>query len=141
MALAAFTSNRKPDDAHRARFARPVARIGEARWLSDRGATAGLDVSDGMAGDARHLAAASGVGLTIHVDRLPRVEGATPLVAARSGEEFELLVAAPSLDRDAFEKQFGLPLTEIGEVTRTGTVRFLDRGQAVEVGGGHDHLS
>jgi thiamine-monophosphate kinase len=141
MALAAFIADRKPDEADRARFAHPAARIAEARWLSHHGATAGLDVSDGLAGDARHLAAASGVGLIVHLDRLPRVDGASPMVAVRSGEEFELLLTAPSLECEAFEKQFGLPLSEIGEVTSTGTVQFLDLGRAVEVGAGHDHLS
>jgi thiamine-monophosphate kinase len=141
MALAALSSNRKADQAHRARFAHPTARIAEARWLADRGITAGLDISDGLVGDARHLAAASGVGLTVHLDRLPRFEGADAVTAARSGEEYELLVTARTLEADAFAQAFGLPLTEIGEVTSSGTVQFLDRGQAVQVGAGHDHLS
>ncbi len=141
LALVAFSASRRPEPAHRARFAHPAARIAEGRWLNDRGATAGLDVSDGLAGDARHLAAASGVGLVVHLDRLPLVEGADSLTAVQSGEEFELLVTAPSLDCKAFEEDCGLALTEIGEVTSSGNVQFLDRGQAVQVGAGHDHLS
>jgi thiamine-monophosphate kinase len=140
MALAALMAGRQPESVHRARFARPVARIGEARWLADHGATAALDISDGVAGDAHHLAAASDVGLILHVDRLPLTEGAESMIAARSGEEYELLVAAPSLDTNAFASRFGIPLTEIGEVSASGGVRFLDRGQPVKVGHGHDHL-
>ena len=141
MTLAALMSGRAPESRHRVRFAKPVARILEARWLADHGATAGLDISDGLVGDARHLAAASDVGLIIHVDRLPLIEGADSAIAARSGEEYELLVAAPSLDTSEFTKRFGLPLTEIGEVSEQGGVSFVDRGRAVDLGRGHDHLT
>ena len=140
MALAALLSGHKPESRHRARFAKPVARLLEARWLADRGATAGLDISDGLVGDARHLAAASAVGLSIHIDRLPLIEGADPMTGVRSGEEYELLVAAPSLDTTEFATRFGIPLTEIGEVGGT-EVAFLERGRPMDVGRGHDHLS
>jgi thiamine-monophosphate kinase len=140
MALAALMARRKTESHHRARFATPVARIFEARWLAEHGATAGLDISDGLAGDARHLAAASGVGLSIHLDRLPLIEGADAMTGAISGEEYELLVAAPSLDTREFAARFGIPLTEIGEAGGT-EVAFLDRGRPVVIGRGHDHLS
>lgn len=140
MALNAFIAGRKPEPAHRDRFAKPRARIIESRWLADRGATAGLDISDGLAGDAYHLAAASKVGLTIHIDRLPLIDGADAMTAARSGEEYELLITAPLLDVSVFSSRFGLNLTEIGEVGGAN-VRFLDRGRAVDPGSGHDHFS
>jgi thiamine-monophosphate kinase len=140
MALNALIAGRKPEPSHRERFAKPRARISESRWLADRGATAGLDISDGLAGDALHLAAASKVGLTIHIDRLPLIDGADAMTATRSGEEYELLVTAPTLDVSAFSSRFGLNLTEIGEVGG-GNVSFLDRGRPVDPGSGHDHFS
>jgi thiamine-monophosphate kinase len=140
LALAAFSAGTTPSPAHRERFARPVARIAEARWLVSHGATAGLDISDGLAGDSRHLCAASGVSSTIHLDRIPVVEGADALVAVQSGEEYELLVSAPSLDTAEFSTRFGIPLTQIGEVRPGNAVVFLDRGQPVKVAGGHDHF-
>ena len=140
MALSALMAGRKPESRYRGRFAKPVARIVEARWLADHGATAGLDISDGLVGDARHLAAASGIGLSIHIDRLPLIEGADAMTGARSGEEYELLVAAPSIDTREFTTRFGIPLTEIGQVGGT-EVAFLDRGRPVDAGRGHDHLS
>jgi thiamine-monophosphate kinase len=141
LALAAFREGKAPRPADRDRFARPVARIEEARWLLDRGATAGLDISDGLAGDARHLAAASGVGIAIHLDRLPCVSGANPLTAVKGGEEYELLVTAKPLDASDFTARFNLPLTEVGEVTEGSAATFFARGSPVDVGGGHDHLS
>lgn len=139
-ALGSFIGKTSPNPGHRERFARPVARIAEARWLADHGATAGLDISDGIAGDAAHLAVASGVGLRIDLDRLPRLEGIEPPVAAISGEEYELLVTAPALDVGEFEARFGIPLTEVGEVIAGTSVAFFDRGRPTEVSGGHDHL-
>ena len=140
LALAAFEAKRKPDPIHRGRYVSPSARIAEARWLADRGISAAMDISDGLVGDAMHLAAASGSGLSIDLSKLPCIEGADALTAARSGEEYELLVAAKSIDVAEFSARFGLPLTEIGEVGGKGVV-FLDRGRPVDVGRGHDHFS
>ena len=140
LALTAWMEGKTPAPAHRERFARPAARLMEARWLATHGATAGMDLSDGLAGDVRHLSAASAVSLTIHLDRLPRVDGASAFVAAWSGEEYELLVTAPSIDTVEFAARFGIPLTEIGEVGAGDAVAFLDKGRAADVAGGHDHF-
>src|SRR5690349_5447142 len=94
-ALRAFERGDAPLPAHRARFARPRPRLAEARWLAAHGARAAIDVSDGLLAEAAHLAAAGGVRLRVDLDRLPCVEGTSPSDAARSGEEYELLLAAP----------------------------------------------
>lgn len=141
LALDALIAGRRPEPAHRERFARPVARIAPARWLADRGATAGLDISDGLTGDAAHLAAASAVQLTIDVERIPAMAGADMLTAAMSGEEYELLVAAPSLDTAEFERAFSIPLTAIGEVRAGAGAIFRQEGRPITLGRGHDHLS
>jgi thiamine-monophosphate kinase len=57
-ALDAWREGREPDGSARERFARPAPRIVAGQWLSARGARAMIDVSDGLAGDAAHLAAA-----------------------------------------------------------------------------------
>ena len=103
--------------AYRDRFARPHARLAEARWLAEHGASAAIDVSDGLFADLRHLAAASAVRVEIDAARVPRVPDITPEAALSSGEEYELIVTAASpLDADKFERRFGIPLTEIGIV-------------------------
>lgn len=141
-AVAAWQSGTGPSAIARGRFAHPVPRIREARWLADRGATACIDISDGLVADAGHIAAASGHQIEIHLDRLPTVEGVGVAAAARSGEEYELLVTAPSLDGGAFRATFGLPLTEIGAVVGGGRgVTTLDHGARVAAGVGHDHFS
>lgn len=139
-ALDAFLAGREPQPGHRARFARPAPRIREALWLRRHGAVAAVDLSDGLAADARHLAAASGVELWLDVDRIPCVDGVGVERALASGEEYELLVAAPvGLDTAAFERRFGVPLTAVGRVEGVHTGGLVRA--RVDLPGGHDHYS
>jgi thiamine-monophosphate kinase len=79
--------------AHR----RPDARLAEGRAARDAGATAMMDLSDGLGLDLHRLARASGVGFAL--DAVPIVDGATPDEALGGGEDYELLVAAPDEQR------------------------------------------
>lgn len=143
LALRAWLAGEIPPDAARRRFARPDARVREALWLAEHGATAAVDLSDGLAGDAGHLAAASGVSLDVDLARLPLAPGATPRDAATSGEEYELVVAAPpDLPVTDFEAAFDVALTAIGSVAAgPGVARFHDGGARVDLGAGYDHFS
>ena len=127
-ALQAWTTNMAPDLAARRAFAHPTPRIAAARWLAEHGATAMMDLSDGIGGDAEHLAAASGVQLQIELERLPlhpsvraaarHVGEAPERFAAQAGEDYELLVTLPSTFADTLEfaRIHELPLTRIGTV-------------------------
>ncbi|MDF1504850.1 thiamine-phosphate kinase [Roseisolibacter sp. H3M3-2] len=147
-ALGALLRGDVPDAAARARFARPVPRVAEARWLAATGATALVDVSDGLAADLRHVAAASGVRLVVEAERVPRFAGASRDDALAGGEEYELaLTAPPGLDAHEFAARFGVALTAIGRVEATdgagvAAVEVVDpAGRRVEFAPGHDHLS
>jgi thiamine-monophosphate kinase len=132
-ALAAWRSGREPEASARERFAAPQPRVAAARWLRERGAKALIDLSDGIVGDAGHLAAASGVAITLDADRLPVHPGAEPADALRGGEEYELLVALPASFAGAadFERDVNLPLTRIGSVSAGTGVTLRDGGKPI----------
>jgi thiamine-monophosphate kinase len=127
----------------RDRFARPEARLREARWLVGRGARAAIDISDGLLADAAHIAAASNVRVDLNLERIPVVAGVDPISAARSGEEYELLLtSAIPIDCAAFASRFGIPLSEIGSVADGDPcVRAFLNGEPIEAeSAGYDHF-
>jgi thiamine-monophosphate kinase len=127
---------------YRARFAHPTARLREGRWLAERGASAGIDVSDGLVADLRHLITASGLSAELNATLVPLVDGVSVERAIQSGEEYELLVSSPhELSTDEFVERFGLPLTEIGRVIRGDVGSVHIHGARVANAQGHDHLS
>jgi len=75
------------------RYVRPPLRIEEGRRLAET-AHAMLDVSDGLAADAAHLARRSGCLVVIDLERVPLAPGATVDDLA-FGEDYELLAATP----------------------------------------------
>jgi thiamine-monophosphate kinase len=127
--------------------------VREARWLAAHGATAAIDVSDGLAADLGHLAAASGVRVTLDLERVPRLSDVSAVEAARSGEEYELAVTAPrGLDPGEFAATFGIPLTNVGAVSAAAPGASVGAGVDVIGGGeagetrvdplvGYDHFS
>jgi thiamine-monophosphate kinase len=144
-ALRALTRGAQPEAAQRERFARPSARVGAGAWAASHGASAMIDLSDGLVSDAGHLAAASSASLTIDLDRLPVLPGCDAREAARSGEEYELLFAAPAdLDLADFARAFDLPLTPVGAVSGQalrGDVSFTSARGRVDLEMGYDHFS
>lgn len=141
-ALKALREGERPDPVSRFRFAHPVPRIREAIWLAEHNAHAAIDVSDGLLADVQHLAHASEVRITLDLDPLPTMSGMSQVDAARSGEEYELVVTAPhGLESAAFEEEFGLPLTNIGQVQagKPG-VLALAAGERVSSFGGFSHF-
>jgi thiamine-monophosphate kinase len=110
------------------RAERPEARVGEAQILVLHGATAMMDVSDGLALDLSRLCAASGAGSRVTLADLPVGPRATLDEALGGGEDYELLATMPSIDEarsaaSALEESFGLPLTVIGTVIEGAGVR------------------
>lgn len=103
------------------RSVRPTARVGEGAALARAGATAMIDVSDGLALDLSRLCRASGVGAAVELDAVPVAGGATLPEALGGGEDYELLATLPSAEaveeaRRELKEGLGVPLTEIGMI-------------------------
>ena len=150
-AVRAWQDGAEPAPSLRASFVRPTARIREAQWLVDRvRVRAMIDLSDGLAGDAQHLAAASGVRIVLDLRLVPvhpdlPVEDA-PFLAMSGGEDYELCFVSPpgvtGPRADEFQEHFGIALTCVGHVeegTGVGVVGTTD-GQD-HLTGGFDHFS
>lgn len=106
-------------------FRRPRARLAEGEAARRAGASAMIDVSDGLAADLGHLAQASSVG--VRLSRVPVADGATLEEALGGGEDYELLFAAPDVDTVAevfAAAGLASPLV-IGECTSDPTERSL----------------
>jgi thiamine-monophosphate kinase len=140
-AVRAWLSGKEPSEADRARFAHPIPRIEAAIALAQLGATAAIDVSDGLMGDLAHIAAASKVCIEIDIERVPRMAGISALEAAGSGEEYELAVTAGEIDVGAFSDAHGLALTEIGRIVAGPPgVELRENGQRIDSPQAYDHF-
>ena len=120
-------------------------RLAEARWLAQHFSLhAMIDLSDGLAGDLRHILKASRVGAELLAAAIPisreakragkaETAGRSPLVAALSdGEDFELLFTVGSRDAvpllDGWKKQFpAVRLSCIGKITAGDGITLRDK--------------
>jgi thiamine-monophosphate kinase len=114
---------------------RPLLRAGHA--LAAAGATAMIDVSDGLATDAGHVAERSGVELRVRLEDVPRPAGVTAEQAATGGDDYELLVTVPPASRDAADA--AAPLTWIGEVSAGSGLVLLGPEGPVRGLRGYEH--
>lgn len=131
----------------------PVPRLAAGGVLAEAGATALIDVSDGLAADAGHLAAAGGVALVIEAARIPVAEGVAELASAAGedplllalggGEDYELLAALPPDSYAAAATAVegaGSRLTQIGSVAAGEGVRVEGPDGEISSPAGFDHL-
>ena len=148
-AVAAWNRGGRPNEAARNRFARPPDRIGLGRALAAEGlASALIDVSDGVAADARRIADRSGVRLCI-VEKLVPVDAAAGgdlNFALQGGEDYELMFTVPSGAAGRIPplgRELSVPLTRIGVVERGGGVVMERNGKRRSGEGfcGHDHFA
>jgi thiamine-monophosphate kinase len=138
----------------RTRQLEPEPRLDAGRVLASCGATAMIDVSDGLGGDARHLAEASGVELVVELERVPLQEGVAAVAEAAGldlyelavdrGEDYELLLTLPQERVDETLRAVqatGCALTPIGGAREGRGVALIEPDGSRREPSGFDQLS
>ena len=129
-ALAALRRGDEPDPVALARLRRPIPRLVEGRTAAAAGASALIDLSDGLSSDLAHLCRASGVGALLEPAAVPVGPGAAVEDALAGGDDYELCFTAPDPVRvaEAFAAA-GLHLpAPIGAVTTGDEVLLATPG-------------
>jgi len=106
-------------------FPEPRVAVG-CQLRQGRIATAMIDVSDGLSTDLAHICSESGVGARINAEAIPRLRGPDGLqLALNGGDDYELLFTAPARRRVP-EEIAGVPVSRIGEITRSASVVLVE---------------
>ncbi|MDD5456366.1 MAG: thiamine-phosphate kinase [Candidatus Margulisbacteria bacterium] len=133
------------------KLAEPKARIKEAQIIK-KYASSMIDISDGIASEARHIAKESETGVSVLADKLPFSKAAlnaepqirVSLVdcALRGGEDYELMFTATEKNYNKLIKEYKLktPLTVIGTIIKKKKYCYQQDSKEYELPSGFDHF-
>jgi thiamine-monophosphate kinase len=129
-------------------YRRGRARVREGQAAAAAGATAMIDVSDGLAQDVSHVLEQSGCGVQIDIERIPAAGGVAAVaewfgassddLTLQGGDDYELAIAVPP---DAVDDLTGAmsptSLTVIGTFTERTGIALADGTPVAAAGWDH----
>jgi thiamine-monophosphate kinase len=140
-------------EALRRRQLEPEPRLDAGRRVAAAGASAMIDISDGLGADASHVAMAGGVALEIALERVPlqdgvaevaRAAGVDPIeLVSAAGEDYELLATFPEGRWSGAVEALagaGVALADVGRVRAGSGVVLRDRDGTERAPAGFDQL-
>ena len=132
----------------------PTPRVRLGKYLAGHGATACIDVSDGVLKDLSKLLKSSQCGALVNIEDIPVPNGLDIVCSSledrlevlRSGEDYELVF---TMDEERFPeareyaKNFGVPLHRIGTVEIGDELKIFYQGERTSIQGslGYDHFA
>lgn len=154
--VARMVLNRKKQipDTLKDRLAHPRARLKEAEVISEY-ASSMIDISDGIASEAIHLARQSGLGVIIDSNSMPTrsqvkelasIAGIDVLEAQlRGGEDYELMFTISPKKYEELNKKYHLysqiGVTEIGKMVSEKKYVYIKDNKENDLPKGFDHFS
>jgi len=149
-ALAQDRKGLQPDELLLALHRRPEAHVEAGGRLAELGATAMIDVSDGLGADLGHVCAASDVSATVHADALPVADGVVAAAIALGrdpldfvcggGDDYALLAAVPGDRAEAIAADVGgMVVGEVGQGPPATRLLLADGSTRDLAGLGWDH--
>ncbi|OGI07763.1 MAG: thiamine-phosphate kinase [Candidatus Margulisbacteria bacterium GWF2_35_9] len=134
------------------RLATPTARVDDAQIIKQY-ASAMIDISDGIASEARHIAKASQLGVLINATDIPYsslakkhekdIDRSLLECALRGGEDYELMFSISEENFNKLQKHKDLisPLTVIGCITKEMTNVYIENDVVHDLPKGFDHFN
>lgn len=135
------------------RLSAPKARVDESLVIK-KFASAMIDISDGIASEAKHIALSSGFGVLIDSKKIPFLSEAEKYAkklkisliecALRGGEDYELMFTISPANWLKLKKIYHLitPITVIGEILSEKKYIYInEKGQETLLPSGYNHLS
>ncbi len=109
----------------------PEPQVAAGEWLGGRHEVHSMmDISDGIASDLRHILRASEVGASIELSTIPTSVDLHSALCG--GEDYKLLLTADGSSAEQLQREylahFGTPLHAIGEITPSGSIKWLREG-------------
>jgi thiamine-monophosphate kinase len=134
----------KPSEEYlRAAFLRPWPRLAEGQTLASHGVRTGIDTSDGLLADLRHICESSQVSARVTADHVPVHPAVRETFGERAremalsgGEDYELLFTAGAGVFERVKAELECPVTAIGKITagEPGKIHLLNAaGKPIEI--------